>query len=91
MRLTTHRHASGAPPSAGDPLHEENVRLVHRLQQLRAALEASARDNAQLRRSLAQARTENQQLRAQLTPPAAHHDRGAHIRAMLRDPGSRNP
>lgn len=74
-----------------DLLRDENVRLVNRIQQLRAALEASVIDNAQLRRALARARAENRMPQGDLPAPQAHHDRHGRIRAMLSDPGCRNP
>ena len=95
--LTTRRSPSGRPP-ARDPLHEENVRLAGRVQQLRRGLEAAARENGQLRRDLARARAENSALRSgsdsrrSLTPAGAdRRDREAWIRVMLTDAHSRNP
>jgi hypothetical protein len=86
-------HKPGSQPlSVGhDPLRDESVKLADRVRQLREALDASTRDNAQLRRSLAHARAENRQLQAALTPRPAHSDPRRHIRTMLSDPTSRNP
>ena len=84
---TTHDRATSP-----DPLHDENVQLVRRISQLRGALEAAARDNADLRRRLARAIRENEELRNQATPQARHaHERRAQWRDAMADPCSRNP
>ena len=95
--LATRPSRAGSPP-ARDPLHEENVKLVGRVQQLRRGLEAAARENGQLRRELARARAENSALRSgsgsrtSPTPAGAdRREREAWIRVMLSDAHSRNP
>lgn len=79
-----------------DPLHEENRALAARLKRLRVALEAAARENADLRREVARLRAENEHLGG--TAPvresdarSGHADRMARVRVMLRDQHSRNP
>jgi hypothetical protein len=96
-----HDHVARSParrPPSPAPLHEENVKLVGRVLQLRRGLEAAARENGQLRRELARARAENSALRSgsdsrtSLTPAGAdRRDREACVRVMLTDPHSRNP
>ena len=84
---TTH-----ARDASSDPLHDENVQLVRRISQLRGALEAATRDNADLRRRLARAIRENEELRNPATPRARHaHERREQWRDALSDPCSRNP
>ena len=78
--------------ASSDPLHDENVQLVRRISQLRGALEAATRDNADLRRRLARAIRENEELRNQATPRARHaHERREQWRDAMADPCSRNP
>jgi hypothetical protein len=79
----------GALEIADDRLLEENVRLVRRISQLRGAIEAAGRDNADLRRRLARTRRENDQLR-QPTPTRVG-ERRAQWRDALAEPWSRNP
>jgi hypothetical protein len=80
-----------------DPLHDENVRLVGRVQRLRAALETAQRENGDLRRNLAQAYADNRHLRSLRTSssrvPAGTDllHRTEWIRIMLADSHSRNP
>jgi hypothetical protein len=80
-----------------DPLHDENLRLAGRAQQLRTALESAARENAELRRELARAYAQNQLLRSLRTASsggsaeADRADRAEWIRVMLADPCSCNP
>jgi hypothetical protein len=79
----------GAPEISDDRLLEENVRLVRRISQLRGALEAAGRDNADLRRRLARARQENDQLRHPTPTPVGEYRRDC--RDALAEPWSRNP
>jgi len=77
-------------------LHEEHLRLLSEARNLRAALEAALRENADLRRELARLRAENEHLRVvRLQPRVAarggHVDRMARMRVMLSDRHSRNP
>ncbi|MGZ4168765.1 MAG: hypothetical protein ACXVFO_18955, partial [Solirubrobacteraceae bacterium] len=74
-----------------DPLSEQ-ARMV----MLRSALDASTRENAQLRREVARLRAENAHLRATGRTPhpgtlSGHAERMARVRVMLSDPHSRNP
>jgi hypothetical protein len=86
-RETTHIRAASS-----DPLHDENAQLVRRISQLRGALEAATRDNADLRRRLARAIRENEELRHQSTPPARHaREPRVQWRDALSEPWSRNP
>lgn len=85
-----------ARPPVHDPLREENIKLVGRVQQLRRALEAAAQENGQLRRDLARARAETRAARAarRAVPAPAGSDRferSSRIRVMLSDSHSRNP
>jgi predicted RNase H-like nuclease (RuvC/YqgF family) len=92
--LTQHTRHETTPVRATspDPLHEEKVQLRRRIGQLRGALEAATRDNADLRRRLARAIRENEQLRNQAAPRARHaHERREQWRVALSDPCSRNP
>jgi small-conductance mechanosensitive channel len=76
------------PPMRSEPT--DYAELLRRLSRVRAALEAAARDNAQLQRQLSAARAENRGLREQLgtlPAPSAHETR----RRMLSEPCSRNP
>jgi hypothetical protein len=84
---TNHTRATSA-----DPRHDENVQLVRRISRPRGALEASPRDNADLRRRLARAMRENEELRNQATPRARHaHERRAKWQDALAEACSRNP
>jgi len=80
-----------------DPLHDENLRLAGRAQQLRTALESAERENTELHRELARADAQNQHLRSLRTASsgvcagADPVDRAEWVRAMLVDPCSRNP
>lgn len=80
-----------------DPLHDENRRLAGRGQQLRAALESAARENAELHRELPRAHAPNQHLRSlrtassRVSAGADRVDRAEWVRVMLADPCSRNP
>jgi hypothetical protein len=80
----------------GDPPYEANRALVGQLKRLRIALEAAARENAELRREVARLRAENEHLGG-IAPgrePDARRadaDRMGRIRVMLRDQHSRNP
>jgi hypothetical protein len=78
-----------APAIAGDRLLEEDARLIRRISQLRGALEAASRDNADLRRRLAHARQENDQLRQ--PTPTRGGERRAQWRDALAEPWSRDP
>lgn len=79
----------GAPEIADDRLLEENVRMVRRVSQLRAALEAAGLDNANLRRRLVRARRENDRLRH--LAPTSVGERRAQWRDALAAPWSQNP
>jgi hypothetical protein len=80
-----------------DPLHDENLRLAGRAQQLRTALESAAGENLELHRELARAHAQNQHLRSLRTPSsggcaeADRADRAERVRVMLADPCSCNP
>ena len=80
-----------------DRLHDENLRLAGRTEQLRAALESAARENVELHRELARARAQNEHMRSLPTASSrgsAEADRVARtewVRVMLADPCSRNP
>lgn len=84
-------------PAGREPLGDENVRLVGRVQQLRNALEAAARENDELRRELARARAENRRLRlvressSRVPAGADRLHRTEWVRVMLADSHSRNP
>jgi hypothetical protein len=79
----------GALEMAGGGLLPENHLLVRRISQLRGALEAAARDNADLRRRVARAGRENDQLRH--PTPTRVGERRAQWRDALAEPWSRNP
>ena len=89
----THREATRVPVAPSEPLHDENVELIRRrVSQLRDALEAASRDNADLRRRLSRALRENEELRRQTIPQARHpHERLEQWRDALSAPWSRNP
>lgn len=77
------------PKLADNRLLEENGRLIQRISQLRAALEAAGRDNAELRGRLARLQCENDQLR--YPTPSCVDERRAQWRDSLIAPWSRNP
>jgi hypothetical protein len=79
----------GALAIAGDSVLPKNVRLARRISQLRGALEAAGRDNADLRGRLARARRENDQLRHPMSTRLG--ERRAQWRDALAEPWSRNP
>lgn len=77
-------------------LREDNGALVAQLKRLRTALEGAVRENAELRREAARLRAENEHLRGtslvrEARARSGEGERGARIRAMLRDQHSRNP
>jgi len=65
---------------------EETAKLVDRVRQLRAALEASTRGDSEVRRRLFAARAESRRL-----PLKTSADRMRQVRTMLSDRHSRNP
>lgn len=90
--MLTHDPSPGtiaAPEIADDRALEKNLRLVRRISQLRGALEAAGRDNADLRRRLAYARCEHDQLRH--PTPTRAGERRAQWRDTLAEPWSQNP
>jgi hypothetical protein len=86
-----HPQSTHAESAAAQALHDENVVLVHRIRQMRAAMEVATHENARLRHALAQERADNLQLRRGSAPPRAPQEHHERIRAMLSDPASRNP
>lgn len=86
----------GRAPLRVTRLREEKRALVAELKKLRTALEAAARENADLRRELAHLRAENEHLRGTSLVRGARArgsgaDRMVRIRVMLKDQHSRNP
>jgi hypothetical protein len=92
--VTATRHRASV---VHDRLHDENLRLAGRVQQLRTALESAAHENAELHRELARAHAQDQHLRSLRTASSGvsstgdRVDRGERVRVMLADPCSRNP
>jgi small-conductance mechanosensitive channel len=83
-------HAPEMIHSPAPPEFAEHAELLRRMSRLRTALEAAARDNAQLQRQLALARAENRRLREQNQGLPQHRAR-AERRRMLSEQWSRNP
>ena len=83
-------HAPEMIHSPAPPEFAEHAELLRRISRLRTALEAAARDNAQLQRQLALARAENRRLREQNQGLPQHRAR-AERRRMLSEQWSRNP
>jgi hypothetical protein len=73
-----------------DGLGSENTRLVRQIAQMRGALEALTKDNAELRRTLAEMSSEMSRLQA-LEARSINADRASRLRSMLTHPASRNP
>jgi uncharacterized protein YhaN len=71
--------------------HDERVELVRQVIALRAALEASATENAQLRRRLVRSQAEIARLRQPSHQSAASLERENRFRCALCEPWSRNP
>lgn len=86
-------HIDPPPATASrerDGLGSENTRLVRQIAQMRGALEALTKDNAELRRTLAEMSSEMSRLQA-LEARSINADRASRLRSMLTHPASRNP